>query len=382
MAMIEYLEGNDAVVRGAIDAGCRFFAGYPITPASSILHGMIRELPRIGGIAVQGEDEIASIGFCIGASMAGLKSMTATSGPGISLYSENIGLAIMGETPLVIVDVQRQGPATGSATKGAEGDIQFVRWGTSGGFPIVALAPTTVEECYLLTIRAFNITERLRIPVFLMSNKELGQLRERTDLDALDKPRIVDRRRVNDDVTEFVPHRFARPGEVPPMSDIGGKHIVRYTTSMHYKDGFITKSPKEIGEMMEHFVSKIESSREELELVEPDLEEGADTLLVSYGIAARSAREAVAELRKKGKKISHLIIYSIWPVPENALLMSLKGCRRVIVPEMNLGQYVLEIERIARRADPGIEVISACKMDTTLLSPREIMNHLKMERGV
>ncbi|MDP6154899.1 MAG: 2-oxoacid:acceptor oxidoreductase subunit alpha [Candidatus Thermoplasmatota archaeon] len=375
--MIEYLEGNDAVVRGAIDAGCRFFAGYPITPASSILHGMIRELPKVGGIAVQGEDEIASIGFCIGASMAGLKSMTATSGPGISLYSENIGLAIMGETPLVIVDVQRQGPATGSATMGAEGDIQFVRWGTSGGLPIVALAPTTVEECYSLTIRAFNIAERLRIPVFLMSNKELGQLRERTDLDALDKPEILDRRRVKGDTGEFVPHLFLQPGDVPLMSDIGGKRIVRYTTSMHYKDGFITKRPEEIGEMMEHFTSKIMNRRGELELVEKDFQEGAETLLVSYGIVARSAREAVAELRKIGKKISHLVIVSIWPVPEIALTESLIGCKRVIVPEMNLGQYVLEIERIARKTDPGIEVVSVSKMDTTLLSPREII-----DRGV
>ena len=372
--MIEYLEGNNAVVRGAVDAGCRFFAGYPITPASSILHGMLRELPRVGGIAIQGEDEIASIGFCIGASMAGLKSMTATSGPGISLYSENIGLAIMGETPLVIVDVQRQGPATGSATMGAEGDIQFVRWGTSGGFPVVALAPTTVEECYLLTIRAFNIAERLRIPVFLMSSKELGQLRERTDLDALSIPESVERKRVNDDDLEFVPYLFAKPGEVPKMSDIGGKRMVRYTTSMHYKDGFITKRPKEIGEMMEHFERKIADRKEELELVEPDLEEGADTLLVSYGIVARSAREAVAELRMKGKKISHLVIYSIWPVPENAIIASLKGCRRVMVPEMNLGQYVLEIERIAAKVDSRIEVVSLAKMDTSLLSPQEIID--------
>ncbi len=374
--MIEYLEGNEAVVRGAIDAGCRFFAGYPITPASSILHGMIRELPRIGGLALQGEDEIASIGFCIGASMAGLKSMTATSGPGLSLYSENIGLAIMGETPLVIVDVQRQGPATGSATKGAESDIQFVRWGISGGFPVVALSPTTVEECYLLTIHAFNIAESLRIPVFLMSNKELGQLRERTDLGALNIPKIANRRRVNDEPGEFVPHLFKNPGDIPLMSDIGGKRMVRYTTSMHYKDGFITKRPGEIGVMMEHFARKIENRKGELELVEQDLEEGADTLLISYGIVARSAREAVTVLRKKGKKISHLVINSIWPVPENAICSSLKSCRKVIVPEMNLGQYLREIERLTRRFDPGIEVVSVAKMDTTLLSPREII-----ERG-
>src|SRR5665811_2175766 len=165
--MIEFLEGNDAVVRAAIDAGCRFFAGYPITPATSILTGMMRALPEVGGVAVQGEDEIASIGMCIGAAMTGMKAMTATSGPGLSLYSENIGLAIIGETPLVIVDVQRQGPATGSATKGADGDIQFARWVTSGGLPIIALCPATVSEAYELTYRAFNLAEIYRTPVFV-----------------------------------------------------------------------------------------------------------------------------------------------------------------------------------------------------------------------
>ena len=180
--MIEFLEGNDAVVRAAIDAGCRFFAGYPITPATSILTGMMRELPKVGGVAVQGEDEITSIGMCIAAAMTGHKAMTATSGPGLSLYSENIGLAIMGETPLVIVDVQRQGPATGSATKGADSDIEFMRWGTSGGLPVIVLSPENVAECYSLTIEAFNLAERFRTPVFLASQKEVGLTRERVDL--------------------------------------------------------------------------------------------------------------------------------------------------------------------------------------------------------
>ena len=372
--MIEFIEGNDAVVRGAMDAGCRFFAGYPITPASSILAGMVRELPKKGGIAVQAEDEIASMGFCIGASMGGLKSMTATSGPGLSLYSENIGLAIMGETPLVIVDVQRQGPSTGSATKGADSDIQFVRWGTSGGFPVVALAPTTVEECYLLTIHAFNISETLRIPVFLMSNKELGQLRERVDLDGLEKPPILERIKIDDDAGDFVPHLFHDPGDVPLMSDFGGKHTVRYTTSMHYKNGFITKRPEEIAEMMEHLSQKIISRRKELEFVQKDTEKGADTLIISYGVTARSSREAVSALRKRGKKISHLIIHSIWPVPEEAIKESARDCKKVVVPEMNLGQYVREIERVLYGAGGKVDIIPVNKMDTTLISPNDIIS--------
>jgi len=372
--MIEYMEGNDAIVRGAIDAGCKFFAGYPITPASSILHGMIRELPKHHGIAIQAEDEIASIGFCIGASMAGLKAMTATSGPGISLLSENIGLAIMGETPLVIVDVQRQGPATGSATMGASGDIQFIRWGTSGGIPIVALCPTTVEECYIFTIHAFNISEELRIPVFLATNKELGLLRERVELNEANRPEIQMRKKFTESEHTFIPYHFNRPEEIPLMTDIGGDHIVRYTTSMHNKEGYITKDPDEIAEMMNHFYQKIESNKSQLEFVQTDIEkESADSLIISYGITARSAREAVSMLRNRGKKISHLIIHSLWPVPEDAIVKAVEGCKRVIVPEMNLGQYVLEIERICKAIDNGIEIIPINKMDTTLISPEEII---------
>ena len=372
--MIEYMEGNDAIVRGAIDAGCKFFAGYPITPASSILHGMIRELPQRHGIAIQAEDEIASIGFCIGASMAGLKAMTATSGPGISLISENIGLAIMGETPLVIVDVQRQGPATGSATMGASGDIQFIRWGTSGGIPIVALCPTTVEECYIYTIHAFNISEEFRIPVFLVTNKELGLLRERVDLNASNTPEIKTRKKLPESECDFIPYHFDRPEEIPLMADIGGDHIVRFTSSMHNKEGNITKDPGEIAEMVNHLHQKIEGNRSLLEFVRMDLEKDhANTLIISYGITARSAREAVSMLRNRGETISHLIIHSLWPVPENAIVQAVEGCKRVIVPEMNLGQYVLEIERICKARDNGIEVIPINKMDTTLISPEEII---------
>ena len=166
------MEGNEAIAWGAYHAGCRFFAGYPITPATTILSTMMKILPPNGGYCIQGEDEIASIGFCLGASMAGLKVMTATSGPGISLYSENIGAAVMMEVPLVIVDVQRMGPATGGATTGAQGDLQFLRWGTSGGYPLIVLAPVSAASCYTLTQRAFDLAERFRVPVFLATEKE------------------------------------------------------------------------------------------------------------------------------------------------------------------------------------------------------------------
>jgi len=172
---LEFIEGNEAIARGALRANCNFFAGYPITPSSSVLQYMLDMLPHHDGIAIQAEDEIASMGFCIGAAMAGSKVLTATSGPGISLYSENIGLAIAGETPMVIVNVQRQGPATGSATKGAEGDVQFTRWCTSGGLPVIVLSPATVEEAYELTYRAFNLSEQYRVPVFVLTNYPGGR---------------------------------------------------------------------------------------------------------------------------------------------------------------------------------------------------------------
>jgi len=190
---LSFMEGNEAVAWGAFDAGCRFFAGYPITPATTIYNTMLKLLPPAGGTCMQGEDEIASIGFCLGASMGGLKVLTATSGPGISLYSERISFAIGSEIPIVIVDVQRLGPSTGSATRGADGDIQFLRWGNSGGLPVVVLAPSNVRDCYVLTRHAFNLAENYRCPVFVASNKEIGMTRESIDLDAIDAPVPVQR---------------------------------------------------------------------------------------------------------------------------------------------------------------------------------------------
>ena len=368
--MIEFLEGNDAVVRASIDAGCRFFAGYPITPATSILTGMMRELPKVGGVAVQGEDEITSIGMCIAAAMTGHKAMTATSGPGLSLYSENIGLAIMGETPLVIVDVQRQGPATGSATKGADSDILFMRWGTSGGLPVIVLSPENVAECYSLTIEAFNLAERFRTPVFLASQKEVGLTRERVDLAQVraDGPAVLERL-AHDPAKPYVPYAFTALDDVAPMSPIGGPHLVRYTTSMHDRRGFLANDPDVIAEYMEHLARKIDDHADEIALVDLDAQPGADTLVVAYGVTARSARNAVAQVRAAGGAVSLLVLKTLFPVPERAIAAALVGVRRVVVPEMNMGQYVVEVRRLAGDR----EVISVPKMNTDLLSPGEIV---------
>jgi 2-oxoglutarate ferredoxin oxidoreductase subunit alpha len=369
---LEFVEGNEAIARGAMKANCNFFAGYPITPSSSILQNMLNLLPQSGGVAIQGEDEIASIGFCIGAAMAGSKVLTATCGPGISLYSENIGLAIMGETPMVIVNVQRQGPATGSATKGAEGDIQFTRWCTSGGLPVIVLSPATVGEAYELTYRAFNLSEQYRLPVFLLTNKEIGITRESVDLDAIPLPSLVERSRVTVD-EEYLPHYFDRRSEVPAISDFGGEHIARFTTSTHDKAGYLTTSPPVIQEMIDHYTAKVDEAADELALVREDFQEGADILIISYGITSRSAAVAVREARAKGVKISALTLQTLYPVPRTAMTSAMNGMKKIIVPEMNMGQYILEVERFAPE---GVELVGVNKMDTTLISPDEIL-----ERG-
>ena len=353
-------------------ARCDFFAGYPITPASSILHYMLELAPQIGGVAIQAEDEIASMGMCIAAAMAGCRAMTATSGPGISLYSESVGLAQIGETPMVIINVQRQGPATGAATKGAEGDIQFTRGVTSGGLPVIALSPATVGEAYELTYRAFNLAEQYRSPVFVLTTKEIGVTRESVDLDDIELPPPVTRKRAGRD-EQYLPHRFEQLAEVPPVSDFGRDHIARFTTSTHDQTGYLTTKPGVIQEMIDHYAAKIDTAADDMALFKQDLQEGAETLVVSYGIISRSAVVAVKEARARGIKVSSLVLQTLWPAPAQAIKSAFNGVKRVIVPEMNMGQYILEIERLA---PPGVEVIGVNKMDTTLISPSEILQRI------
>jgi len=366
----EYTDGSTAIVRGALDAGCNFFAGYPITPASPILMMMMREMPRVGGIAVQGEDEIASIGMCIGAVMAGARALTATSGPGISLYSENLGLAIMGEVPLVVVDVQRLGPATGGATTVGQGDVQFVRWGTSGGYPIIALAPASVPDCYRLTMKAFDLAERFRCPVFLLTDKELNMTMATVAVD--DYQRVAVRPRPLPSEPGR-PYRYSPAGEVPPLRPYGAGETVRFTGSTHDERAFITKHPPTVEALNRHLAAKIEDHRAEIEMAQPDLDPGADTLVVSYGVTAGAVREAVRRARATGLALSSLVLQSLWPVPENALRGAAAGVRRVLVPELNLGQYRLEVERVL----PGAEVRGLNRVDGEMITPDQIMEAVR-----
>ncbi len=373
--MREFIDGAEAIARGALAAGCNFFAGYPITPATPILLRMLRELPKVGGVGIQGEDEIGSIGMCIGAAMAGARAMTATSGPGISLYSENIGMAIMGEVPLVVVDVMRLGPATGGATTVSQGDVQFLRWVTSGGFPVIALCPTNAADCYALTQRAFNWAERFRTPVFIATDKEVASAQQTVDTAAFETLSIVPRELAPAGVP-FIPYHTHKLADTPAFSPLGGEHLIRFTTSMHDERGIITKKPSNVNKTSRHLYEKVEAHRSELELTRADAEAGAASLVVSYGVTARSTQEAVTRARAAGKRVSTLTVHSLWPLPEQSLRTAMAGIRRVVVPELNMGQYRLEVERIAWSLDPRPEVVGVQRVDGELITPQEIEDQI------
>jgi 2-oxoglutarate ferredoxin oxidoreductase subunit alpha len=365
----EYVDGATAIVRGAIDAGCTFFAGYPITPASGILMAMMRELPKVRGVAMQGEDEIASMGMCLGAAMSGAKAMTATSGPGISLYSESIGLAIMGEVPIVIVDVQRLGPATGGATTAAQGDVQFVRWGTGGGYPVIVLAPSSVPESYSLTVKAFELAERFRCPVFLLTDKELAMTLSAVDVDEYPASHGAERKEKH----VGLPYSWEPADAVEPMRRYGEGDAFRFTGSTHDEGAYITKNPAKVAALNEHLVAKIEAHRDEIEMVDADLISGADTIVVSYGVTAGAARAAVERLRAEGVSVSNVVVQSLWPIPETALATVFEGVERIVVPELNMGLYSREVERIAA----GREVIGVNRIDGGLITIDEIVEAVR-----
>jgi 2-oxoglutarate ferredoxin oxidoreductase subunit alpha len=369
--MREFIYGAQAIARGALQAGCDFFAGYPITPATEILLTMIRELPKVGGVAIQAEDEIASMGFCIGAALTGRRVMTATSGPGISLYSENIGLGIMGEVPMVIVDVQRMGPATGGATTVAQGDVQFLRWGTSGGYPVIVLAPTSVADCYCLTQRAFDLAERFRVPVFLATDKET--VLSQSSVEVADFTKLPVRSRLMaPEGGKFIPYKVGSLDDVPPMTVYGGSHLLRFTTSTHDEYGHLTEKPEKVRALNQRLADKIDHHLDEIALVAADMQPGAETLILSYGVTARAAAEAVKIARHAGKAVSSLTIYSLWPLPVEQIRQALAGIRRVVVPELNLGQYRLEIERLVQGK---VEVVGVHRVDGQLITPQEILEH-------
>jgi 2-oxoglutarate ferredoxin oxidoreductase subunit alpha len=364
------MQGNEACAEGAIAAGCRFFAGYPITPATEIAEIMARRLPQVGGKFIQMEDEIASIAAVIGGSVAGAKSMTATSGPGFSLMQENIGYAAMAEIPCVIVDVQRTGPSTGLPTQPSQGDVMQSRWGTHGDHPIIVLCPSSVRETFQLTVRAFNLSERYRTPVILLMDAMIGHMREGVALPDPGRLEVWDRAS-----TEVPPEWYKayvnEPQDVPPLAPFGEGYRYHITGLFHDELGYPTQRLDEIDPWLSRVFGKIERGLSDIVDYEEDGHlDRAEVIVVAYGATARSAQRAVKMAREQGSRISLLKLRTLWPFPEERVETAAERLHRVIVPEMNRGQLALEVERVVGRQ----KVVRVNRADGEMVTPDQILD--------
>jgi 2-oxoglutarate ferredoxin oxidoreductase subunit alpha len=359
------MQGDEACAEGALAAGCTFFAGYPITPATEIAEILALRLPQVGGKFIGMEDEIASLAAVIGASVGGAKAMTATSGPGFSLMQENIGYAVMAEIPCVIVDVQRMGPSTGRPTRTSQGDVMQARWGTHGDHPIIALSPSSVRETFGLTIQAFNFAERYRIPVILLMEEIIGHMRERVELPDPAAIEIEERPQTTVPPDWYKPYDNY-PTDVPPMVPFGQGYRYNITGLHHDVLGYPTDRPDEI----RPWLKRMQLS--DILLYEEDEEkdnQGVETLVIAYGSVARTAHHAVETARERGNKVNFLKLQTIWPFAEEVVEHAADGIDHVVVPEMNLGQLALEVERVLGRH----RVHRVNKADGTVMQPNEIL---------
>lgn len=367
------LHGNHACALGAIAAGCRFFAGYPITPSSEVAEHMSRELPRVDGTFIQMEDEIGSLAACIGASLGGAKAMTATSGPGFSLMQENLGYAAMTETPCVIINVMRGGPSTGMPTRPAQSDIMQARWGTHGDHPVVVIAPASVEEIYRETIRAFNLAEEFRTPVIVLYDEIVAHLLETVTLPGKSKIKVVDRKWATESEPGFMP--YAETDDlVPVMSRPGTGHRVHVTGLTHTPDGFPTQKPELADRALRRLVGKIDLNRDRIDKVEELETADADVLVVAVGIVARAARRAVELLRAEGIKAGLLRPVTLWPFPEKQVRKAAECASMIVVPEMNTGQLALEIQRLAGASK---KILTIQRIDGEPITPDEIAQMIR-----
>ncbi len=340
------LPGNRACALGAIAAGCRFFAGYPITPSSEIAEQMSRELPRVDGVFIQMEDEIGSLAAVIGASLGGAKAMTATSGPGFSLMQENLGYAAMTETPCVIVDVMRGGPSTGMPTRPSQSDIMQARWGTHGDHPIIVVTPASVQEIYAETIRAFNLAEEFRTPVIVLYDEIVAHLIESVEIPAAPAIVTANRKWAAGAERDFAP--YAETADLVPSMARPGDGLRAHVTGLtHTPDGFPTQKPELAARALQRILDKIERHRAAIEKFETLHTADADVVIVAVGIVARAARRAVEALRADGIKAGLMRPITLWPFPEGAVREAARRARCVLVPEMNAGQLALEVERLA-----------------------------------
>ena len=374
----ELLQGNVACARAAVDAGCRFYAGYPITPSSEIAETMTALLPARGGVAIQMEDEIASLGAVLGASLAGAKAMTATSGPGFSLMQEHIGYAAAAEIPCVVVDVMRGGPSTGLPTSPSQADVMQARWGTHGDHPIVVLTPASVAEVYTLTVRAFNIAERYRTPVVLLYDEVIGHVRERVVLPGPASLALVERRRPTSPRTEWRP--YETDGDpVPAMADFGGGYRSHVTGLTHDERGYPTEDPAAIARLGARLQGKLDEARDDLVAWEGVGLEDADTVVVAFGISARAALRATRIARARGRRVGLFRPQTLWPFPDRELAALAARVGTIVVAEMNLGQMVREVERAVAGRAP---VVGRFRVDGQPMAPEDVLDAIAEAEAV
>ncbi len=375
---VQFIQGDMAVAYGGLVAGVSFFGGYPITPASEVAEGMARLLPRVGGTFIQMEDEIGSIAAVIGAAWGGVKAMTATSGPGFSLMMENYGYAIMTETPCVIANVQRTGPSTGQPTLGAQGDMMQVRWGSHGDMEAIALAPSTVQECLDMTIEAINLSERYRHPVCVMTDGEIGHLREKLVIPDEDEIELVERRTPKLPPGEFLPFAPSQidGSKVPDFAAFGTGYHTYVTGLTHNEKGFPrTDKQPDHERLVMRIIEKITDDRKRFVNIEEVMMDDAEVAFVTYGASARPARSAVMDARKAGIKAGMLRLKTVWPFPRDEIMAVSKKVERIIVPEMNLGQIYHPIREYT---DQACEVVMAPKIGGEMHLPHELAEY----RGV
>ena len=374
-----FMDGDTASAEGAICAGCRFFGGYPITPATEIAERMARRLPQVGGTYIQMEDEIASIAAVLGASWAGVRSMTATSGPGFSLMMENLGLGIITETPCVLVNVQRAGPSTGMPTLVGQGDMMQARWGSHGPYEIIALAPSSPQELFDLTIRAFNLAEKYRTPVLVMTDEAVGHMTERVVIPPLEEIEHYPRRKPqappNDGYLPYQPD----PDGVPPMACAGDGYRIHVTGLTHNEKGYpATVSVEAQHRLVERLIRKIRDNRDDIIELHEDQVEGAEIVVVAYGISARTAARPVRLAREMGLKVGLLKLVTVWPFAEDRIRDLATKVRAFVVPEINMGQMALEVERCAKGLAQTIPVPHA---GGGLHDPGEVLEVIKRVMG-
>lgn len=363
------MQGNEAVAFGAIEAGVRFFGGYPITPSTEIAEKMSELLPKVGGKFVQMEDEIASMGAVLGASLAGSKSLTATSGPGFSLKQELIGYASEAEIPAVIVDVQRVGPSTGQPTSPSQGDVMQARWGTHGDHPMIAIAPWTVRECFDMAIEAVNLSERFRQPVILLMDEIVGHLRERVELPEKEDIYIYPRRKPKKTRAEGYQPYAVGEDLVPDVADFGAGYRIHVTGLIHDETGFPSGSPAVTQKAIHRLHEKIMRAKDEVIKTESLLLEDAQYAVVAFGGTARTAYQAVLNARKKGVKVGMLRLRTIWPFAQEAVAELARKVKGILVPELNYGQLVGEV-KAAAGGDSSVQ--SLTKYNTEIFTPAEI----------